>query len=78
MKIESYTVSGVKAFLKELAVMIRILKQLRKEEQNQQIGHFPADAIERAKAESLDTLRFQSRYYRHCLFRIPWKRADSD
>jgi hypothetical protein len=63
MKIEKYTVPAVKAFLKDLAVMIRILKQLRKEEQNQRIGHFPADAIELAKAESLDTLRFQARHY---------------
>jgi len=37
MKTENYTVPAVKAFLKELAIMIRILKQLRKEEQNQHL-----------------------------------------
>jgi hypothetical protein len=63
MKTENYTVPAVKAFLKELAIMIRILKQLRKEEQNQHLQHIPADVIERARAESLDTLRYQARHY---------------
>ena len=63
MKMENYTVAGVKAFLKDLAAMIRILKQLRKEEQNQHIGHFPADMIERAESESLGILRYQARHY---------------
>ena len=63
MKPENFTVVGVKSFMKELAVTIRILKQLRKQEENQHIQHFAPEAIERAKKESLGSLRFQARHY---------------
>jgi len=63
MKIEKYTVSAVKAFLKELAIMIRISKQLRKCTENQRIEHFPAEAVKKASNESLDSLRHQARHY---------------
>lgn len=63
MKTENYTVPAVKAFLKELAIMIRILKQFRKEEQNRRIEHFPAELVKKACTESLDTLRYQARHY---------------
>jgi hypothetical protein len=65
MKPENFTIRGIKNFRKELAVVIRIKKHLRKQEQNQNLKQFSAEAVEMAQKEStsLENLRVLARHY---------------
>ena len=73
MKPENFTIPSIKAFLKDLALMIRICKQLRKLEKNQHLDHFKVEDVAAAakKVTSLYSLRFQARHYHiaYCEFR---------
>jgi len=71
MKLEKYTVKSVKAYLKNLSVLIKIAKQLRKLPENQNLKSFDVDLINEANRKHAFHWSEEARHFHiaYCEFR---------
>lgn len=72
MIITDYTIKGIKAYLKDLAKILRIKKHLRKDEENRRMSQFKAEDLKLAETvqpgkweNSADVVRSLRSEYRH-------------